>query len=96
MNAEFEKMIEEMYENTSQGIRRKQKKIGDLDYFQCLCGVAMRGNSLKTHWRSYCRLTQGMPELLKSPFLKVPVLPISESLQGANAPSSTPDHKRNC
>lgn len=61
--------------------RRKKKKIDDLDYFQCVCGVGLRGNSLKTHWRLYCRVTQGMPELLKQQPLVIPVLPLSESPQ---------------
>jgi hypothetical protein len=87
MSAEYEQMKEEIddynssFAYTPQVTRRKKKKIDDLDYFQCLCGVAMRESSLKTHWRLYCRLTQGMPELLKSPFLEVPVLPLSESQQ---------------
>ena len=69
-------MIDEIYENTSQGVRRKKKKIDDLDYFQCLCGVALRGNSLKTHWRLYCKLTREIPELLNQTL--VPILQLED------------------
>jgi hypothetical protein len=40
---------------TPQITRRKKKKVEDFDYYQCICGVALKGTSLKTHWRLYCK-----------------------------------------